>query len=74
MAESDPKSGASRPDAGEGCALAPFRHRAFAVLWVATVVSNIGTWMQNAAAGWLMTSIDPDPLAVSLVIKRGRCC
>jgi MFS family permease len=37
------------------------------VLWVATVVSNIGTWMQNAAAGWLMTSLDPDPFVVSLV-------
>jgi MFS family permease len=47
--------------------LAPFRHRTFSVLWSATVVANIGTWMQNAAAGWLMTSLDPDPLMVSLV-------
>jgi Transmembrane secretion effector len=31
--------------------LAPFRDRAFAVLWAATVVSNIGTWMQGAAVG-----------------------
>ena len=46
---------------------APFRHLAFAALWVATVVSNIGTWMQNAAAGWMMTGLDPDPLVVSLV-------
>jgi hypothetical protein len=30
-------------------------------------VSNIGTWMYNAASGWLMTSLDPDPLIVSLV-------
>lgn len=45
----------------------PFRHRAFAVLWTATVISNIGTWMQSAAAGWLMTSLDPRPLAVALV-------
>src|SRR5258708_21778002 len=51
----------------EGSSLAPFRHPAFTVLWVATVVSNIGTWMQNAAAGWLMTSLDPDPFVVSLV-------
>jgi MFS family permease len=42
-------------------------HRAFAVLWTATVISNIGTWMQNAAAGWLMTGLNPDPLVVSLV-------
>src|SRR5262245_47976442 len=45
----------------------PFRHRAFSVLWAATVVSNIGTWMQNAAAGWMMTGLDPDPLVVALV-------
>src|SRR5260370_23225415 len=47
--------------------LAPFGARAFAVLWTATVVSNIGTWMQSAAAGWLMTSLDPAPFSVSLV-------
>ena len=45
----------------------PFHHLAFAVLWVATVLSNIGTWMQNAAAGWMMTGLNPDPLIVSLV-------
>src|SRR5229473_633009 len=51
----------------ESSSLAPFRDRAFAVLWTATVVSNIGTWMQSAAAGWLMTSLDPAPFSVSLV-------
>ena len=47
--------------------LAPFGERAFSVLWTATVIANIGTWMQSAAAGWLMTSLDPAPFAVSLV-------
>src|SRR6202521_5743360 len=47
--------------------LAPFRDRAFAALWVATVVSNIGTWMQGAAASWLMTGLNPDAFVVSLV-------
>jgi MFS family permease len=37
------------------------------VLWTATVVSNVGTWMFNAASAWLMTSLNPDPLIVSLV-------
>src|SRR3954452_13279005 len=45
----------------------PFRHATFTVLWTATVVANIGTWMYNAASGWLMTSLDPDPFTVSLV-------
>ena len=39
----------------------------FRWLWIATVVSNIGSWMSNAASGWLMTSLDPSPLIVSLV-------
>src|ERR1700730_3102271 len=62
---------ATKPSAGsppsEASSLSPFRHPTFTVLWSATVVSNIGTWMQNAAAGWLMTSLDPDPFIVSLV-------
>jgi predicted MFS family arabinose efflux permease len=48
-------------------AWSPFRSTAFTVLWTATVVSNVGTWMYNAASGWLMTSLDPAPLIVSLV-------
>ena len=45
----------------------PFRHRVFLVIWTATVVANIGTWMYNAASGWLMTILNADPVAVSLV-------
>jgi predicted MFS family arabinose efflux permease len=45
----------------------PFGHAAFAVIWTATVVSNIGTWMYSAASGWLMTSLSADPLIVSMV-------
>ncbi len=39
----------------------------FRFLWIATVVSNVGSWMYSAASGWLMTSLDPSPLVVSLV-------
>ena len=45
----------------------PFRHATFTVLWTATVIANIGTWMYNAASGWLMTTLNADPLVVSLV-------
>ena len=47
--------------------VAPFRHPAFAVIWTATLVSNVGGWMYSAASGWLMTGLDPDPLIVALV-------
>lgn len=43
------------------------RFSVFRWLWVATLVSNIGSWMYNAASAWLMTSLDADPFTVSLV-------
>jgi MFS family permease len=43
------------------------RYPIFRWLWIATIVSNVGTWMSNAASGWLMTSLNPSPLIVSLV-------
>jgi MFS family permease len=43
------------------------QQRTFRWLWIATVVSNVGGWLYNAASGWLMTSLDPDPFIVSLV-------
>ncbi|MBI1354812.1 MAG: MFS transporter [Acidobacteria bacterium] len=46
---------------------APLRLPVFRALWIATVISNVGSWMQNVAAGWLMTSLAPDPLMVSLI-------
>src|SRR2546426_3443545 len=63
--EAEPAVGKSTQ--APGSPWSPFRHATFTVLWTATVVSNIGTWMYNAASGWLMTSLDPDPLIVSLV-------
>ncbi|MGD1926768.1 MAG: MFS transporter [Paracoccaceae bacterium] len=47
--------------------MAPFRHRAFAILWIATVASNIGTWMHDVGAGWLMTELAPSPVMVAAV-------
>jgi MFS family permease len=45
----------------------PFRYTAFSVIWTATVVANIGSWMYAAAAAWLMTTLDSSPVMVSLV-------
>src|SRR5271166_6438385 len=61
----DPPAASPLPTAAT--AWAPFRNRTFAVIWTATVVSNIGGWMYSAASGWLMTSLNPDPFIVSLV-------
>lgn len=46
---------------------APLRQQTFAVLWWATVLSNMGTWMHDVGAGWLMTTLDPTPNIVAAV-------
>lgn len=46
---------------------APLRQRLFRALWIASVASNIGTWMQDVGAAWLMTSLAPQPLMVASV-------
>ena len=48
-------------------AFAAFHYRAFTVLWSATLLSSLGGWMYSAATAWLMTTLDPSPVAVSLV-------
>ncbi len=50
-----------------GSAFAPLRHRTFAVLWAAALVGNIGLWMRDVGAGWLMTQLAPDPVMIALV-------
>lgn len=45
----------------------PLKSPLFRALWIATIVSNVGTWMHDVGAGWLMTSLSPDPLMVALV-------
>ncbi|MEM8553094.1 MAG: MFS transporter [Pseudomonadota bacterium] len=48
-------------------AFAPLGRGSFALLWVATVISNTGTWMNDVGAGWLMTELSPSPATVALV-------
>ena len=48
-------------------ALRPLTHRMFRYLWIATIVSNIGTWMQNVSAAWVMTSLTTSSVMVALL-------
>ena len=69
MAVSEPAvRPAPSPQAG---VLRPLRHRLFRALWVATVFSNIGTWMHDVSAAWLMTTLSSTPLLVALVTTAG---
>lgn len=45
----------------------PLGNALFRALWIAAVASNIGTWMHNVGAEWLMTSLAPSPLIVALM-------
>src|SRR6266581_2700219 len=53
-----------RPSSG---AWTPLQTALFRNLWIATIVSNVGTWMQDVGAGWLMTSLSSSPAMVALV-------
>ena len=46
---------------------APLRQRLFAVLWVATVLGNIGSFMRDVASGWMITDLSASPTAVALI-------
>ena len=48
-------------------ALVPLRHLTFRRLWIASVIGWLGTWLQNTGAGWLMTTLQPEPLTVAMV-------
>src|SRR5262249_50434789 len=48
-------------------AWSPLRRQLFRSLWIASLVSNVGTWMQNVGAAWLMTDLAASPLTVALV-------
>jgi MFS family permease len=45
----------------------PLQTALFRNLWIATIVSNVGSWMQDVGAGWLMTSLSSSPSIVALV-------
>ena len=46
---------------------APLADPLFRALWVATLASNVGTWMQDVGGSWLMTSLSASPFMVALV-------
>ncbi len=43
------------------------RYRNFNLLWSGLIVSNMGTWMQNVANGWLVLQLTNSPLWLGLL-------
>ncbi|MEU8689904.1 MFS transporter [Streptomyces sp. NPDC048665] len=54
MSAARPPKDRPRPDS----AWAPFAARVFRALWIAQLVSNIGSWMQTVGAQWLLVGHD----------------
>ena len=48
-------------------AWAPLREPVFRAIWTASVVSNLGTWMHDVAASWLMASLSHSALVIALM-------
>jgi MFS family permease len=63
------------PDTAPGSASAspvpsgfgPLRIPLFRDRWIASTISSLGTWMQDTAGTWLMTSLTTSPLLIALM-------
>lgn len=55
------------PDLTGSPTLAPFRHRTFAMIWAATLLSNSGSVIQTVGAAWMTTTITQSADYVALV-------
>ena len=51
----------------DSATFAPFRTVVFRNLWLATFAANIGMWMNDVTAAWVMTSLTTSPVMVALV-------
>jgi len=47
--------------------LSPFKYSIYKTLWIAVLFSYVGAAMYDVGASWLMTSLAPNPLFVSLI-------
>lgn len=50
-----------------GSGLNPFKSSLYRLLWIAALFSYVGAAMYDVGASWLMTSLAPNPLFVSLI-------
>ena len=56
-----------RRPARAGLTFAPLARPLFRWLWIASLGSNFGTWMQNVSATWPMTELSASALMIALV-------
>ena len=56
-----------QPQAVAASGFAPLRQKVFAVLWAATIIGNIGSFIRDVASAWLVADLSNAPAAVALV-------
>ena len=57
----------STPAAPASTLWSPLTIKTFKWLWLATLASNIGSWMHDAGAGWLITELTDSAVIVALM-------
>lgn len=45
----------------------PLKYSVYRSFWICAFLSNLGTWVQDVAAGWVMTHLNTSPLVISLL-------
>ena len=48
-------------------ALAPLRHRNYRLLWIGTLISNSGDWMDQIALNWLVYDLTGSAFSLALL-------
>jgi predicted MFS family arabinose efflux permease len=60
------RSNANSEGRSEASSWSPLQHRLFRMLWLATLASYIGNWMQVVGVAWLVATLTPSPALVSM--------
>jgi MFS family permease len=45
----------------------PLKNNIYRSFWICAFLSNLGTWIQDVAAGWMMTHLNTSPLVIALL-------
>jgi MFS family permease len=54
-----------------GSTFSALRHRNYQFFWIGSFLSNIGTWMQAVAQGWLVRELTASPALIGFVAFAG---
>jgi MFS family permease len=62
-----PNTGPAIPPVERPSGFEPLRIPLFRDRWIASTISSVGTWMQDTAGSWFMTSLTASPLLIALM-------